>query len=236
MKKNITSEAKKKLRKKRDKLIEKAFNLLNDGVLVHDPKRLDIRGSLSFGNDVEIDVNVIFEGEVVLGNRVFIGANCILNNCTIGDGTRINPFSLIEDSSIGKDSFVGPYGRIRPGTLISNNVQIGNFVEIKNSLISKNGRINHLSYIGDSMLESDVTIGAGTITTNHDGQMINQNIIRKDASIGSASTLINPIEVGNGATIGAGCTIYRSVPPEKLTLSRSKQFSIKKWKRPKKKK
>jgi bifunctional UDP-N-acetylglucosamine pyrophosphorylase / glucosamine-1-phosphate N-acetyltransferase len=229
MKKNITSEAKKKLRKKRDKLIEKAFNLLNDGVLVHDPKRLDIRGSLSFGNDVEIDVNVIFEGEVVLGNRVFIGANCILNNCTIGDGTRINPFSLIEDSSIGKDSFVGPYGRIRPGTLISNNVQIGNFVELKNVHVGSYSRINHLSFVGDAKLEDNVTIGAGSITCNHNGIEIHQTSIKNGAFIGSGCNLIAPLTINSGSVIGAGSTITEDTPSNSLSLARSKQVVVKKW-------
>ena len=216
--------------------LENVSKLISEGVTIIDPYSIEIRGELVCGKNVTIDINVVFKGKVFLGNNVIIGANSILEDAIIKNNSTIKPFSIIETSVIGENTFVGPYARIKSSTNIGNNVQIGNFVEIKNSLISENGRINHLSYIGDSMVESDVTIGAGTITTNHDGQMINQNIIRKDVSIGSASTLITPIEVGNGATIGAGCTIYRSVPPEKLTLSRSKQFSIKKWKRPKKKK
>ena len=216
-------------------MIQKAENLISQGVEIKDPERIDIRGELVCGKNVNIDINVIIEGKVILGNNVTIEANCILTDSTIGQNSSIKAFSLIEGAVIGKNTFVGPYGRIRPGTMIKDNVQVGNFVEVKNSVILNNGRINHLSFIGDAYLDSGVTIGAGTITCNHDGQKINQTFIGKDAYIGSGCNLIAPIKVGNSATIGAGSTVYKSVPKDQLTLARSEQITLKKWHRTKNK-
>lgn len=214
-------------------LYERAIEQLAKGVRIRDPARVDIRGELICGNDVEIDINVIIEGKVVLGDGVKIAANSIISNSIIGAGTRINPFSLVEEATIGEGSFVGPYGRIRPGTKLGDRVQVGNFVEIKNADIASGCRINHLSFVGDAELAVDVTIGAGTITCNHDGVGINKTIIEKSAFVGSGCNLIAPLTVGAHAFIGSGSTITESVPAEKLTLSRSKQVTIKSWKGPK---
>ena len=233
MKKNEILKAKDKARKKREAFMRKAYELITNGVLVHDPERLDIRGVLTCGKDVEIDINVIIEGNVVLGDGVFIGANCILKNCEIGNGTHIYPFSFIEDSIVGKECFVGPYGRIRPGTSIADNVQIGNFVEIKNAKIDSKCRINHLSFVGDADLEDEVTIGAGTITCNHNGVDINRTIIGKGAYIGSGCNLVAPLIINHESTIGAGSTITQDTPSNLLTLARSKQIVVKNWEKPK---
>ena len=230
MNKNLIIEAKNKERIKRDGYIKKAYELITSGVLIHDPERLDIRGVLICGQDVEIDINVVIEGNVVLGNGVTIGANCILKNCEIGNETHINPFSFIDDSTIGKDSFIGPYARIRPGTSIGDKVQIGNFVEIKNATIGSKCRLNHMSFIGDAELEDEVTIGAGTITCNHNGFEINRTIIGKGAYVGSGSNLVAPLVINHGSTIGAGSTITQDTPSNLLTLARSKQIVVKNWK------
>ena len=219
------------VKKNKRLMIKKAENLISKGVGIMDPERIDIRGELVCGSNVSIDINVIIEGKVFLGNNVTIEANCILTNSTIGHNSSIKAFSLIEGAVIGENTFVGPYGRIRPGTTIKDNVQVGNFVEIKNSVILNNGRVNHLSFIGDAYLDSGVTIGAGTITCNHDGHKINQTFIGKDAYIGSGCNLIAPIKVGNNATIGAGSTVYKSVPKDQLTVARSEQVTVKKWHR-----
>ena len=214
---------------------ETAGRLLDQGVTLSDPSRIDIRGQLFCGSDVSIDINCIFEGAVQLGDGVRVGANCILKNTKIQAGTQIAPFSLIEDAEIGKDCRIGPYARIRPGTHLSDEVHIGNFVEIKNSSISTGSKANHLSYIGDSIVGKNVNIGAGTITCNYDGANKHQTIIEDDVFIGSDTQLIAPVTVAKGATIGAGSTITKTAPPESLTLSRAKQMSISNWKRPVKK-
>ena len=214
---------------------ETAGRLLDQGVTLADPSRIDIRGQLICGSDVSIDINCIFEGSVQLGDNVRVGANCILKNTKVLAGTQIAPFSLIEDAEIGKDCRIGPYARIRPGTHLSDEVHIGNFVEIKNSSISTGTKANHLSYIGDSIVGKNVNIGAGTITCNYDGANKHQTIIEDDVFIGSDTQLIAPVTVAKGATIGAGSTITKTAPPESLTLSRAKQMSISNWKRPVKK-
>ena len=214
---------------------ETAGRLLDQGVTLSDPSRIDIRGQLVCGSDVSIDINCVFEGSVQLGDGVRVGANCILKNTKIQAGTQIAPFSLIEDAEIGKDCRIGPYARIRPGTRLSDQVHIGNFVEIKNSSISTGTKANHLSYIGDSIVGKNVNIGAGTITCNYDGANKHQTIIEDDVFIGSDTQLIAPVTVAKGATIGAGSTITKTAPPESLTLSRAKQMSISNWKRPVKK-
>ena len=214
---------------------ETAGRLLDQGVTLSDPSRIDIRGQLVCGSDVSIDINCIFEGSVQLGDGVRVGANCILKNTKVQAGTQIAPFSLVEDAEIGKDCRIGPYARIRPGTHLSDEVHIGNFVEIKNSSISTGTKANHLSYIGDSIVGKNVNIGAGTITCNYDGANKHQTIIEDDVFIGSDTQLIAPVTVAKGATIGAGSTITKTAPPESLTLSRAKQMSISNWKRPVKK-
>lgn len=214
---------------------ESASRLLEQGVTLADPSRIDIRGQLACGSDVAIDVNCIFEGLVQLGDNVRVGAHSILKNVKVAAGTLIAPFSLIEDAEIGKNCRIGPYARIRPGTLLASEVHIGNFVEVKNSSIAAGSKANHLSYIGDTIVGKNVNIGAGTITCNYDGANKHQTIIEDDVFIGSDSQLIAPVTVAKGATIGAGSTITKDTPPESLTLSRAKQMSIAGWKRPVKK-
>ena len=212
-----------------------AEKLLEQGVTLADPSRIDIRGELNCGKDVEVDINCIFEGEVMLGDGVKIGAHCILKNVEIGAGTTILPFSLIEDAGIGKNCRVGPFSRIRPGTNLADEIHIGNFVEIKNSSINSGSKINHLSYIGDATVGKKVNVGAGTITCNYDGVNKFQTVIEDDVFIGSDTQLIAPVKITSGSTIGAGSTITVDTLPEKLTLSRSKQRSVTGWKRPAKK-
>ena len=219
--------------KERKLLLGKVNKLIEGGVKVFDPKRLDIRGTLKCGKNVAIDINVIIEGEVILEDGVFIGSSCILKNCKIGKNSSIYPFSLVQDASVGENSFVGPYGRIRPGSHIADNVQIGNFVEIKNAEISSKCRINHLSFIGDAELAEEVTIGAGVITCNHNGIEINRTIIGKGAYVGSGSNLIAPLKINAKSTIGSGSTITKNTKSNSLTLARSKQITVKDWKKPK---
>jgi bifunctional UDP-N-acetylglucosamine pyrophosphorylase / glucosamine-1-phosphate N-acetyltransferase len=204
--------------------------LIQKGVYIEDLDRADFRGDLIVGENVCIDINVIFEGKVELGNNVTIGANCIITDSIIGENSKIKPFSLVEGAIIGNDTFVGPYGRIRKGTRLSDSVQIGNFVEVKNSTIKKGSRINHLSFIGDASLEENVTIGAGTITCNHDGYKTNQTFIGKGSYVGSGSNLIAPIKLGENVTIGAGSTINENVTKGKLVIARARQNIIKNWK------
>jgi bifunctional UDP-N-acetylglucosamine pyrophosphorylase/glucosamine-1-phosphate N-acetyltransferase len=214
---------------------EIATRLMEQGVRLMDPKRIDVRGELVCGRDVSIDVNCIFEGRVVLGDNVAVAANCVLRDVSIGNGTRIAPFSLIEEARIGDDGRIGPFARIRPGTELAESVHIGNFVELKNSQVDRGSKINHLSYIGDTTVGKNVNIGAGTITCNYDGANKHRTVIEDDAFIGSDTQLVAPVTVGKGATIGAGATIVRDTPAEQLTLSRAKQVSIPGWKRPQKK-
>ena len=177
MDEQIIKKALNSTKKKRQILLTKAISLIAEGVLIHDPERIDIRGSLVCGKNVEIDINVIIEGDVELGNGVSIGANCILRNCRISDKTQVHPYSLIEESIIGKRNFIGPYSRLRPNSVIENDVQIGNYVEVKNSKIASKCRINHHSFVGDAVLEMGVTLGAGTITCNYDGKKKNKIIL-----------------------------------------------------------
>ena len=233
MDKNMIKEAKDKARKEREAILEKAYELIAVGVVVHDPERLDIRGTLKCGKNVEIDINVIIEGHVELEDEVSIGANCILRNCRIGSGTCINPFSLVEEAKVGKQCFVGPYGRLRPGTCIGDYVQVGNFVEIKNSRIDSKCRINHMSFIGDSELAPCVTIGAGSITCNHDTIKVNRTVIEEGAYVGSGSNLVAPIKVGKNSVVGSGSTITEHVPADMLVIARARQLTVKNWKGPK---
>ncbi|MDO8310995.1 MAG: bifunctional UDP-N-acetylglucosamine diphosphorylase/glucosamine-1-phosphate N-acetyltransferase GlmU [Sideroxyarcus sp.] len=212
-----------------------ASRLMTQGVTLADPARLDVRGNLVCGRDVEIDVGCIFEGDVNLGERVRVGAYSIIRNSTIAQGTQIAPYSHVDDSEVGANCHIGPYARLRPGTKLADDAHIGNFVEIKNSEIGKGSKANHLSYIGDSTVGSRVNIGAGTITCNYDGANKHRTIIGDDVFIGSDTQLVAPVRVGKGATIGAGSTITRDTPENELTLSRSKQVTITGWKRPTKK-
>lgn len=212
-----------------------ALALMQQGVALLDPARFDLRGTLDAGRDVEIDINVLIEGEVVIGDGVRIGANNVVRNSRIGDGVRILENCVIEDAIIGPDCRIGPFSRVRPGTALSGRNHIGNFVEIKKSDVGEGSKINHLSYIGDSTVGKGVNIGAGTITCNYDGANKFRTIIGDNAFVGSDSQLVAPVEIGAGATIGAGSTITSDTPPDTLTLSRSKQFSVKGWRRPVKK-
>jgi bifunctional UDP-N-acetylglucosamine pyrophosphorylase/glucosamine-1-phosphate N-acetyltransferase len=211
---------------------EVATKLMERGVRLMDPKRIDVRGELVCGRDVSIDVNCVFEGRVVLGDNVTVAANCVLRDVSIGAGSRIAPFSLIEEAQVGDNGRIGPFARIRPGTVLAEAVHIGNFVELKNSQVDCGSKINHLSYVGDTTVGRNVNIGAGTITCNYDGANKHRTVIEDDAFIGSDTQLVAPVTVGKGATIGAGATITRDAPAEQLTLSRAKQVSIPGWKRP----
>lgn len=211
---------------------EIAVNLMERGVRLADPKRIDVRGELTCGRDVAIDANCIFEGRVVLGDNVTVGANCVLRDANVASGTRIAPFSHIEEAQIGADGRIGPFARLRPGTVLAEEVHIGNFVELKNSRVDRGSKINHLSYVGDATVGKSVNIGAGTITCNYDGANKHRTVIEDGAFIGSDTQLVAPVTVGKGATIGAGATITKDAPPEQLTLSRAKQVSIPGWKRP----
>jgi bifunctional UDP-N-acetylglucosamine pyrophosphorylase/glucosamine-1-phosphate N-acetyltransferase len=212
-----------------------ASHLLAQGVTLSDPARIDVRGKLSCGRDVEIDVGCIFEGNVTVGDNVRIGAYSIIKQATIASGTRVAPYSMIDSSEVGTNCVIGPFARLRPGTRLHDSVHIGNFVEIKNSEIAQSSKANHLSYIGDTTIGSRVNVGAGTITCNYDGVNKFRTIIEDDVFIGSDTQLVAPVKVGKGSTIGAGSTITRDTPDAELTLSRSKQMTIKGWERPTKK-
>ena len=211
-----------------------AEQLIKEGVSIVDPERIDFRGEFVFGENVSIDINVIFEGKVELGDNVSVGANCIITDSKVGAGSSIKPFSLVEGAIVGAETSIGPYGRIRPGTTLMDSVQIGNFVEIKSSTIKTGSRINHLSFIGDANLEENVTIGAGTITCNHDGNKTNHTFIGRNSFVGSGSNLIAPIKLGENVTVGAGSTINKNVTKDKLVIARSKQIIIENWKNLKK--
>ena len=215
---------------------EIAQALLNDGVTLLDPARLDVRGSLACGRDVVIDVNCVFEGRVELGDGVQVGANCVLRNVTVAAGTRIDAFTLIDDARIGEANRLGPFSRIRPGTTLARDVHVGNFVEIKNSQIDVGSKVNHLSYIGDTTMGKKVNIGAGTITCNYDGAYKHRTVIEDEVFVGSDTQLVAPVTVGKGASLGAGTTLTRDAPAGELTLSRARQMTISGWVRPVKQK
>ena len=212
-----------------------AKQLMEEGVTIIDPNRIDVRGEVTAGQDVTIDVGCIFEGKVHLGNHVKIAAYSHIKDSTIGDHTSIEPYSHIVESSIGEHCRIGPFARLRPGTKLQNQVHIGNFVEIKNSEVNNETNINHLSYVGDSLVGKSVNIGAGTITCNYDGANKHPTTIEDDVFIGSNTALVAPIKIGKGATIAAGSTITKDAPPGDLTVSRSKQTSISGWTKPTKK-
>jgi bifunctional UDP-N-acetylglucosamine pyrophosphorylase/glucosamine-1-phosphate N-acetyltransferase len=212
-----------------------AERLLKAGVTLLDPARIDIRGELICDKDVLIDVNVVCEGTVKLGRGVHVGANCVLKNVDIKAGCHIAPFSHLNGAQIGENSRIGPFARLRPGTQLADAVHIGNFVEVKKSVVDSGAKINHLTYIGDAYVGAKTNIGAGTITCNYDGVNKFTTHIGANVFIGSGTMLIAPLNVGDGATIGAGSTITRSAPAEKLTLERGKQLTIEGWRRPSKK-
>jgi len=209
-----------------------AHALLERGVTLMDPARIDVRGELICGRDVTIDVGCVFEGRVELADGVRIGAHCVLVDATVGAGANIKPFSHIDDATIGAASQIGPYARLRPGTTLGEDVHIGNFVEVKNSTVAAHSKANHLAYVGDATIGSRVNIGAGVITCNYDGANKFRTVIEDDVFVGSDTQLIAPVTVGKGATLAAGTTLTKDAPAGKLTISRSKQVTIDSWKRP----
>ena len=214
---------------------DQAERLMRAGVTLRDPSRFDLRGTLTAGADVVIDVGVILEGEVILGDGVYIGPYSILRNSTLGEGVQVLSHSIIDEARIGARCRIGPFSRIRPGTDLAEEAHIGNFVEIKAAQVGKGSKINHLSYVGDASVGRGTNIGAGTITCNYDGANKYRTVIGNDVFIGSDTQLIAPVTVGDGATIGAGSTITRDTPPGELTLSRVKQETRSGWQRPVKK-
>jgi bifunctional UDP-N-acetylglucosamine pyrophosphorylase/glucosamine-1-phosphate N-acetyltransferase len=211
-----------------------ANQLMDAGVSLADPARIDVRGSLECGTDVLIDVGCVFEGSVTVASGTKIGPYCVIRNSVIGKGVVIHAYSHIDGAKVGQQSIIGPYARLRPGADLANEVHIGNFVEVKNSKIAANSKANHLAYVGDSIVGSRVNIGAGTITCNYDGVNKHQTIIEDDVFIGSDTQLVAPVRVGRGATLGAGTTLTKDAPPNQLTVSRVKQISLQ-WQRPVKK-
>jgi bifunctional UDP-N-acetylglucosamine pyrophosphorylase/glucosamine-1-phosphate N-acetyltransferase len=210
----------------------RARELMLAGVTVVDPARLDVRGTVRTGRDVFIDVNVVIEGDVELGDRVQVGPNCVLRDCRIENDVRVQSHCVIEEATVGRGSIIGPFARLRPGAALAAEVHIGNFVEVKNSSMAMGSKANHLAYVGDATVGARVNIGAGTIIANYDGANKHHTTIGDDAHTGSNSVLIAPITVGEGATIGAGSTVTRSVPAGKLTVARAKQLTLDGWKRP----
>jgi bifunctional UDP-N-acetylglucosamine pyrophosphorylase/glucosamine-1-phosphate N-acetyltransferase len=209
---------------------------MDAGATLADPARFDVRGELTVGADVFIDVNCVFEGRVSLADGVRIGPNCWLRDCTIGSRTEVHGFCHLEGATIGADARIGPFARLRPTTRLADEVHIGNFVEVKNSSLDAASKANHLSYVGDATVGRDVNIGAGTIVANYDGANKHRTVIGDDAHTGSNSVLVAPITVGAGATVGAGSTVTREVPAGQLTVARAKQVTVRGWKRPVKKK
>ena len=215
---------------------KQASKLLLEGVMIYDSARFDLRGTLEHGKDVEIDVNVIIEGSVKLGDRVKIGAGCVLKNVVIGNDVEIKPYSVLEDSVVGEKAAIGPFSRLRPGAELAAETHVGNFVEIKKSTVGKGSKVNHLTYVGDSEIGSNCNIGAGVITCNYDGANKFKTIIGDDVFVGSDTQLVAPVKVANGATIGAGTTITRDVGKNELVITRVPQRHIQDWQRPTKKK
>jgi bifunctional UDP-N-acetylglucosamine pyrophosphorylase/glucosamine-1-phosphate N-acetyltransferase len=211
-----------------------AHRLMDQGVHIIDPERVDIRGPVSAGSDVCVDINVVFEGSNRLGDGVSIGPGSVLKNCDLAAGTRVHPHSVLEGVSTSGPCDIGPFARLRPGTELAAGTRVGNFVEVKNARLGEGSKASHLSYVGDTIIGTGVNIGAGTITCNYDGANKHQTIIEDDVFIGSDTQLVAPVTVGRGATIGAGSTITKDAPADTLTVSRARQTSIKGWKRPRK--
>lgn len=215
---------------------KQAQHLLLAGVTLLDPARFDLRGTLEHGKDVEIDTNVILEGNVRLGNRVKIGAGCVLKNVTLGDDVEVKPYSVLEDAVIGEKAAIGPFSRLRPGTELAAQTHVGNFVEIKKSIVGKGSKVNHLTYIGDTEIGADCNIGAGVITCNYDGANKFKTLIGNNVFVGSDTQLVAPVIVEDGATIGAGSTITQNIAKDELVIARVPQRHIQGWQRPSKKK
>ena len=209
--------------------------LLESGVRLADPARIDVRGALECGRDVAIDVNCVFEGRVTLGDGVRIGPNCVLRNVTVAANTQVLAFCYLEDSAVGARCRLGPFARLRPGTTLDEEVHVGNFVEVKASRLGAGSKANHLSYLGDSEIGARVNVGAGTITCNYDGAAKHRTVIEDDCFIGSDATLVAPLRIARGSYIGAGSTISKDTPAGQLTVARAKQTSIPGWKPPRKK-
>jgi bifunctional UDP-N-acetylglucosamine pyrophosphorylase/glucosamine-1-phosphate N-acetyltransferase len=212
-----------------------AADLMARGVTLADPERIDVRGEVTVGRDVFIDVGVVLEGKVVLGDRARIEAYAVIRNCTLGADTVVHPHCVLESSAAGDDCEIGPFSRLRPGSVLSGHVKVGNFVEMKNSHIAPHSKVNHLTYVGDATVGTGVNVGAGTITCNYDGANKHRTVIGDNAFIGSGTMLVAPVEVGAGATIGAGSTITKDAPAGELTVGRARQATVTGWQRPKKK-
>ena len=215
---------------------QQVTKLMTDGLTVADPRRVDIRGRLTFGRDASLDINTVIEGRVELADGVSIGPNCTLKNCRIGEDSVILANSVIEDAEIGAGCQIGPFARLRPDSVLQDGARVGNFVELKKTTLGRNSKVNHLSYIGDAEVGDDVNIGAGVITCNYDGANKHRTVIGDGAFVGSDVQLVAPVTVGAGATIGAGSTITKDAPEGDLTYSRSKQMTVTGWKRPTKNK
>ena len=211
-----------------------AKQLMQQGVHLIDPSRFDLRGNLTVGQDVQIDINVIIEGDCELGDHVEIGAGCIIKNTKIAAGTKVQPYSIFDNAIVGEDTQIGPFARLRPGAKLAAEVHIGNFVEVKNTTIGVGSKANHFTYLGDAEIGAGSNIGAGTITCNYDGANKFKTIIGDQAFIGSNSSLVAPVKIGNGATVGAGSTITRDVEDNSLAVERSKQFAKENYPRPQK--
>jgi bifunctional UDP-N-acetylglucosamine pyrophosphorylase / glucosamine-1-phosphate N-acetyltransferase len=209
-----------------------ANHLLEKGVTLADPARIDVRGTLTCGKDVFIDINCVFEGNVTLGDNVALASGCVLKNVSIANDTQIAPYSVLDEAIVGADCRIGPYARLRPGTKLADGAHVGNFVELKNTELGKGSKANHLAYVGDATVGSNVNIGAGTITCNYDGANKYRTIIEDDVFIGSDTQLVAPVTVRKGATLGAGTTLTKEAPAGELTISRAKQITIPGWKRP----
>ena len=209
---------------------------MDAGVRLADPARLDVRGVLECGSDVEIDIDCIFEGRVVLGDGVRIGAHCVIRNTTIGTGTEVLPHCDFTQAAIGERVQIGPFARLRPGADLGPDVHIGNFVEVKNSKLARGAKANHLAYLGDTSVGERVNYGAGSITANYDGANKHHTVIGNDVQVGSNCVLVVPLVVGDGATIGAGSVISKNAPAGQLTVARARQASLEGWQRPVKQK
>ena len=218
----------------RDVQRAEAHRLMTAGVTLADPARIDVRGKLTTGSDVFIDVGCVFIGDVALGDNVSIGANCVLKNASIGANTTIHPMSHLEGCTVGEGALIGPFARLRPGAVLSDEVHIGNFVEVKNSTLAKGAKANHLAYLGDATVGERVNYGAGSITANYDGANKHRTVIEADVHVGSNCVLVAPVTIGAAGTIAGGSTITKDTPPATLTVARGRQMSITRWQRAKK--
>ncbi len=209
-----------------------AEKLLEQGVMLRDPARFDLRGELQCGMDVEIDVNVVIEGSVSLGDNVVIGAGCVLKDCEIDDNTLLRPYTVVEGATVAEDCTLGPFTRLRPGAELKNDAHVGNFVEVKNATIGEGSKANHLTYLGDTVIGQRSNIGAGTITCNYDGANKHKTVIGDDVFVGSDTQLVAPVTVADGATIGAGTTVTKDIAEGELVITRAKERRVPNWQRP----